>query len=133
VDSTSDSSEYSDAQDTLSSGEEEGAEADPLESLDDSLFVPDIPDDTTSKAMKEPLLPQDCLEPNEALQHFTQKFEQRSVHDLCCTSLQMIRNLPSPLPTRYGAMHPLFYIGSLSDAVEEATSGPILSESVSST
>jgi len=110
VDSTSDSSEYSDAQDTLSSGEEEGAEADPLESLDDSLFVPDIPDDTTSKAMKEPLLPQDCLEPNEALQHFTQKFEQR-----------------------YGAMHPLFYIGSLSDAVEEATSGPILSESVSST
>lgn len=55
VDSTSDSSEYSDAQDTLSSGEEEGAEADPLESLDDSLFVPDIPDDTTSKAMKEPL------------------------------------------------------------------------------
>ena len=37
---------------------------------------------------------------DQALQVFTTRFEQR-----------------------YGAMHPLFYIGSLKDAVREATSG----------
>lgn len=45
-------------------------------------------------------VPDSCIQPSEALQVFTTRFEQR-----------------------YGAMHPLFYIGSLKDAVREATSG----------
>ena len=39
------------------------------------------------------------MEASEALQHFTGRFEQR-----------------------YGAMHPIFYVGGLKDAVREATS-----------
>ena len=51
----SNSSQYSDAPDTLSS-EEEGADPEPLESLnDDDLFVSDSLDDPTSKAMRQPL------------------------------------------------------------------------------
>ena len=45
------------------------------------------------------LVPESCMEASEALQHFTGRFEQR-----------------------YGAMHPLFYVGGLKDAVREATS-----------
>ncbi len=58
--------------------------------------------------MREPLIPQGCLEPYEALQFFTHAFE-----------------------ARYGPMHPLFLIGSLSEAVGEATSGSALSGTVS--
>lgn len=51
----SNSSQYSDAQDTLSS-EEDGIDPEPLESLDDdALFVPDSLEDPTSKAMRQPL------------------------------------------------------------------------------
>lgn len=50
------------------------------------------------KAMKDPLVPEDCTEPYEALQCFTHSFE-----------------------LRYGAMHPLFLLGSLADVVAEAT------------
>ena len=46
------------------------------------------------------IVPDGCSDPSEALQHFTEKFEQR-----------------------YGVMHPLFYVGSLKDAVREATTG----------
>ena len=60
------------------------------------------------KAMKEPLIPRGCLEPYEALQFFTHAFE-----------------------ARYGAMHPLFLIGTLSDAVNEATAGSATSGTVS--
>ena len=100
----SNSSQYSDAQDTLSS-EEDDIDPEPLESLDDdALFAPDSLDDPTTKAMRQPLserngvslfvseayipppththththsAPQECGEPHEALQHFTEKFEQR--------------------------------------------------------
>ena len=51
----SNSSQYSDAPDTLSS-EEDGIDPEPLESLnDDDLFVSDSLDDPTSKAMRQPL------------------------------------------------------------------------------
>ena len=53
------------------------------------------------KAMKDPLVPEDCTEPYEALQCFTHSFE-----------------------LRYGAMHPLFLLGSLADVVAEATTTP---------
>ena len=45
-------------------------------------------------------VPEMCLEPTEALNFFTTRFE-----------------------VRYGAMHPLFFIGGLKEAVREATSG----------
>ena len=45
----------------------------------------------------------DYIEPNEALACFSQRFA-----------------------LRYGNIHPLFYIGSLADAVSEATGGPIV-------
>ena len=101
----SNSSQYSDAQDTLSS-EEDDIDPEPLESLDDdALFAPDSLDNPTTKAMRQPLsegngvpllvsesyipsppphthththtVPQECGEPHEALEHFTKKFEQR--------------------------------------------------------
>ena len=60
------------------------------------------------RALREPLVPEDCTEPYEALQYFTHSFEQR-----------------------YGAMHPLFLLGSLSEAVSEATIGTASSGTVS--
>ena len=51
----SNSSQYSDAQDTLSS-EEDDIDPEPLESLDDdALFAPDSLDNPTTKAMRQPL------------------------------------------------------------------------------
>ena len=44
----------------------------------------------------------DFIEPSKGLACFSQRFAQR-----------------------YGNVHPLFYIGSLSDAVNEATGGPV--------
>ena len=44
----------------------------------------------------------DCVEPSEGLACFSQRFAQR-----------------------YGSIHPLFYIGSLADAVSEATGGSV--------
>ena len=44
----------------------------------------------------------DCVEPSRGLTCFSQRFAQR-----------------------YGSLHPLFYIGSLADAVNEATGGPV--------
>ncbi len=64
---------------------------------DEDLYV-DTPSNMT--ALREPLVPEDCTEPYEALQCFTHSFE-----------------------LRYGAMHPLFLLGSLSEAVLEATIG----------
>jgi len=64
--------------------------------------------DSASKAMKEPLIPDGSMEPYEALQFFTHGFE-----------------------ARYGSMHPLFLIGSLSEAVIEATSATAASGTVS--
>lgn len=78
-----------------------------LESFDDGMFNDGI-DNPTHRAMKETLIPRGCLEPYEALQFFTHAFE-----------------------ARYGAMHPLFLIGTLSDAVSEATAGSATSGSVS--
>ena len=48
-----------------------------------------------------PVVPPDCEEPSAALQFFS----------ACFTS-------------RYGEVHPFFYIGSLADAVREATGVP---------
>ena len=45
-------------------------------------------------------VPEDCVEVTEALHYFATRFE-----------------------LRYGAMHPLFYVGGLREAVREATSG----------
>ena len=51
----SNSSQYSDAQDSLSS-EEDDIDPEPLESLDDdALFAPDSLDNPTTKAMRQPL------------------------------------------------------------------------------
>ena len=60
------------------------------------------------KALKEPLVPEDCTEPYEVLQCFTHSFE-----------------------LRYGVMHPLFLLGSLADVVAEATSPAASSKTVS--
>ena len=79
-----------------------------MESLDDGIFE-DSGSSLPSKAIKDPLIPHGCLEPYEALQFFTHGFE-----------------------ARYGAMHPLFLIGSLTEAVREATSASALSGAVSS-
>jgi hypothetical protein len=58
------------------------------------------PDDTPQRAMRQPLIPETCVEVTEALQFFTARFEER-----------------------YGPTHPLFYEGGLKEAVREATSG----------
>jgi hypothetical protein len=69
---------------------------------DDDLFDEDyVKSCNLVKAMKDPLVPEDCTEPYEVLQCFTHSFE-----------------------LRYGAMHPLFLLGSLADVVAEATSSP---------
>lgn len=75
---------------------------------DDGLFSSDFNDNSSAKAMKTPLAPRSCTDPDEVLSHLTRTFE-----------------------LRYGAMHPLFFIGSLSSAVSEATSGTALSGTVS--
>ena len=72
------------------------------------MFTADIDDDPSSRAMKRPLMSQGSSEPSTVLQEFSHNFEQR-----------------------YGPMHPLFYVGSLSDAVREATNGSAMSGSVS--
>jgi len=59
------------------------------------------------KAMKEPLVPEDCTEPYEVLQCFTHSFEMR-----------------------YGSLHPLFLLGSLAEVVAEATSPSASSNTV---
>ena len=76
--------------------------------MDDAMFSADISDDPSTKAMRRSLMPQGCTEPNTVLQEFSRNFEQR-----------------------YGPMHPLFYVGPLSDAVREATSGSAMSGTVS--
>ena len=53
-----------------------------------------------SLSLSVSLVPETCVEVTEALQFFTSRFEGR-----------------------YGAMHPLFFIGALKEAVREATSG----------
>ena len=75
---------------------------------DDGLFASDSFDDPAAKAMRTPLAPGGCTDPEEVLLKFTKTFE-----------------------LRYGSMHPLFYIGSLSSAVSEATSGTAISGTVS--
>ena len=50
-----------------------------------------------------PIVPVDCSEPIDALNCFSDRFNQR-----------------------YGPIHPLFYIGDLNDAVKEATGGSAL-------
>ena len=82
---------------------------DVYESLDDNFFSADVgssSDDVSVRAMKRPLMPQGCG-PDVALQHFARNFEQR-----------------------YGPTHPLFYVGALSAAVKEATSGSASSGTV---
>ena len=82
---------------------------DAYESLDDNFFTADVSstsDDASVRAMKRPLMPQGCG-PDVALQHFARNFEQR-----------------------YGPTHPLFYVGALSAAVKEATSGSASSGTV---
>ena len=82
---------------------------DVYESLDDNFFTADVSstsDDASVRAMKRPLMPQGCS-PDIALQHFARNFEQR-----------------------YGPTHPLFYVGALSAAVKEATSGSASSGTV---
>ena len=75
---------------------------DMYESLDDNFFSADISgtEDVSARAMKRPLMPQSCSNPDTLLQHFTRNFGER-----------------------YGSTHPVFYVGSLSAAVKEATSG----------
>lgn len=69
---------------------------------DEDLFDDgDVKNCSLLKALKDPLVPQECTEPYEVLQCFTHSFE-----------------------LRYGAMHPLFLLGSLADVVAEATSAP---------
>ena len=67
----------------------------------------DVKSTSAIKALKDPLVPEDCTEPYEVLQCFTHSFE-----------------------LRYGAMHPLFLLGSLAEAMAEATSGPASSRVV---
>ena len=78
------------------------------ESLDESMFSADIDDDPSARAMRRPLMPQGSTEPDTVLQEFTQNFAER-----------------------YGPMHPLFFVGSLSAAVKEATTGSAISGTVS--
>ena len=76
---------------------------------DEGLFADDDAiTDPSMKAMKNPLVPEDCTEPYEVLQCFTHSFE-----------------------LRYGSMHPLFLLGSLAEAVAEATSPSASSRTVS--
>lgn len=89
--------------DALESQSEEELADTPMDALDDAIFVQDDEDNPAVKAMREPLIPRECTDPSEALQHFTEKFEQR-----------------------YGEMHPLFFVGSLAGAVEEATTGSVV-------
>ena len=77
-------------------------------SLDDALFSADIGDDPSIKAMRQPLMARGCTDSDTVLQQFTHNFAQR-----------------------YGTVHPLFYVGPLSAAVREATSGTALSGTVS--
>ena len=72
------------------------------------MFITDIDDNPSARAMKHPLMSQGSTEPSTALQEFSHNFEQR-----------------------YGPIHPLFYVGSLSDAVRDATNGSAMSGSVS--
>ena len=81
---------------------------DPYESLDDALFTTDAGDDTSARAMRQPLMLHGCTEPDTVLEQFSRNFAQR-----------------------YGPMHPLFYVGSLSAAVREATSGSAMGGTVS--
>ena len=83
---------------------------DTYESIDDTFFSADVgdDDDISAKAMRRPLMPQGCTNPDTELQHFTRNFAQR-----------------------YGPIHPLFYVGPLSAAVKEATSGSASSGTVS--
>ena len=48
------------------------------------------------------LVPSDCTDPAEALLHLTERFS-----------------------SRYGDTHPIFYIGSLASAVNEASGGSV--------
>ena len=79
------------------------------ESLDDNIFSTDVStsDDISAKAMKRPLIPQGCKSTDVAMQCFTRNFGQR-----------------------YGSTHPMFYVGALSAAVKEATSGSASSGTV---
>ena len=81
------------------------------ESLDDNIFSTDVStsDDISAKAMKQPLIPQDCKSPDVALQCFARNFGQRYI---------------------YGPTHPMFYVEALSAAVKEATSGSASSGTV---
>ena len=65
-------------------------------------------DRNNMRTLRKTLVPEVCTDPYEALQYFTLSFEQR-----------------------YGAMHPLFLLGSLSEAVSEATIGTASSGTVS--
>ena len=79
-----------------------------LQGEDEELFGDDMRNGPNMKALREPLVPVDCIEPYEVLQCFTHSFE-----------------------LRYGVMHPLFLLGSLSEAVSEATIGSASSGTVS--
>jgi hypothetical protein len=105
VSSSPASSAYGDACDhpNNTEGEDDEEEEEDMEDtvMDSLSFDGDFShDDSARKAMKEPLIPETCVEVTEALQFFTSRFEGR-----------------------YGAMHPLFFIGALKEAVREATSG----------
>ncbi|KAL5486530.1 hypothetical protein EMCRGX_G019023 [Ephydatia muelleri] len=78
------------------------SEEDEFFDADDFLTSEDTPISTATAAMKAPLIPQDCIEPTEALMYFTEVFKKR-----------------------YGPCHPSFYVGSLADVVREALDCPI--------
>lgn len=69
------------------------------EIITDDMFVNDV--DGMTVDTREPLIPPDCEGSVEALHYFSERFG-----------------------SRYGDIHPLFFIGSLSDAVKEATGVP---------
>ena len=79
-----------------------------FESMDDNIFSADVGVDRSARAMRQPLMLPGCTEPDTVLQQFTHNFAQR-----------------------YGPMHPLFFVGSLSAAVKEATTGSAISGTVS--
>ena len=54
--------------------------AEPLESLDDSMFSVEPAEDPAVAAMREPLVVRECTQPTETLQVFTQQFERRYIH-----------------------------------------------------
>ena len=91
---TANSKVVEEAMDVDASGDEEDNPADPY-SLEDDIFCPE-PDIQQSRR-QEPLMPENVTDDVSALEHFTREFKER-----------------------YGEYHPVFYIGSLDDAIKDA-------------